>query len=162
MVIGRRLQLRVRGKLNLLLLLPLAAVVLVAVPFVAGQVDNARSSASTADAARNARQLGALIWELQQERLVTADYLAEPTADDSAMVLQQQVVADDAESLPEVGRSGRVRRAVQRPGAAGLARRAARRTPGSAGCAEDSVARAYHAVIEALIDALRLVSEADQ
>jgi signal transduction histidine kinase len=158
MVIGRKLQLRVRGKLNLLLLLPLAAVVLVAVPFVAGQVDNARSSASTADAARNARQLGALIWELQQERLVTADYLAEPTADDSAMALQQQVVADDAESLQkslDVSASDELSSALVRLGSLAELRQNARHR----GAALDSVARAYHAVIEALIDALRLVSE---
>jgi signal transduction histidine kinase len=158
MVIGRKLQLRVRGKLNLLLLLPLAAVVLVAVPFVAGQVDNARSSASTADAARNARQLGALIWELQQERLLTADYLAEPTVDDSAMVLQQQVVADDAESLQksaEVSTSDELSSALVRLGSLAELRQNARHR----GAALDSVARAYHAVIEALIDALRLVSE---
>src|SRR5256885_555844 len=82
--------LRVRGKLNLLLLLPLTAVVLVAVPFVIGQIGNARSATATADSARNARQLGVLIWELQRERLVTADFLAEPAADDTAMLLQQQ------------------------------------------------------------------------
>src|SRR5262249_52773140 len=98
MIIGR---LRVRGKLNLLLRLPPAAVALVAVPFVAGQVENAGSSAATADAAHNARQLGGLIWELQAERLVTADYLADPNANDADMVLQQQVVADTAASLQQ-------------------------------------------------------------
>jgi signal transduction histidine kinase len=156
MVIGRKL--RVRGKLNLLLLLPLAAVVLVAVPFVIGQVDNARSSTSTADAARNARQLGALIWELQQERLVTADYLAEPTADDSAMVLQQQIVADDAEKLQksvDFSASDELSSALVRLGSLAELRQNSRHR----GAALDSVARAYHAVIEALIDALRLVSE---
>src|SRR6266508_2077629 len=96
MIINR---LRVRGKLNLLLLLPLAAVVLVAIPFVFGQIQNAQSSTTTADAARNARQLGALVWELQRERLVTAGYLANPNDDGAAMVLQQQVVADSAEAL---------------------------------------------------------------
>src|SRR5438552_686330 len=58
-------RLGVRGKLNLLLMLPLTAVVLVSVPFVAGQIENARSSSATSDAARNAQQLGALVWELQ-------------------------------------------------------------------------------------------------
>ena len=96
MIIDR---LRVRGKLNLLLLLPLAAVALVTVPFVAVQIDNARSAAATATSARNARQLGGLVWELQRERLVTADYLADPAADDAAMLLQQQAVTDSAEAL---------------------------------------------------------------
>src|SRR5437763_10829299 len=96
MIIDR---LRVRGKLNLLLMLPLAAVVLVAVPFVAGQIENARSSTTTADAAHNARQLGALAWELQRERLLMADYLADPTADRTPLLLQQQQVADTASAL---------------------------------------------------------------
>src|SRR5215475_617515 len=92
-------RLRVRGKLNLLLMLPLIAVVLVAVPFVAGQVNSAGSATATADSARDARLLGALVWELQRERLITADYLADPTASDSALLLQQQVVADSAADL---------------------------------------------------------------
>jgi hypothetical protein len=73
-------RLRVRGKLNLLLMLPLAAVVLVAVPFVAVQTDNARAAVATANSAREARLLGALVWELQRERLITAGYLASRAA----------------------------------------------------------------------------------
>ena len=155
MIINR---LRVRGKLNLLLLLPLAAVALVAVPFVFGQVDNARSSTATANAARHARELGVLVWELQRERLVTAGYLADPTADESAMLLQQRVVSDTAESLRRSlgsGASDELSSALVRLGSLAELRQNAR----SRGVAQDSVARAYHAVIEALIDALRLVPQ---
>jgi signal transduction histidine kinase len=155
MIIDR---LRVRGKLNLLLLLPLAAVALVTVPFVAGQIGNARSSTATADSARNARQLGALVWELQRERLVTADYLADPDADNSAMLLQQQTVTDSAESLRVslgAGASDELSSALVRLGSLAELRQNARHR----GVALDSVARAYHAVIEALIDALRLVPQ---
>jgi signal transduction histidine kinase len=151
-------RLRVRGKLNLLLMLPLAAVVLVTVPFVAGQIGNARSATATADAARNARQLGGLVWELQRERLVTADYLADPTADDAAMLLQFQAVADSAEALRRsLGPhpSDELDSALVRLGSLTELRENAR----SRGIALDSVARAYHAVIEALIDALRLVPQ---
>src|SRR5262249_16727354 len=153
MIIGR---LRVQGKLNLLLLLPLVAVALVAVPFVAGQVENARSSAATADAAHNARQLGGRVWELQADRLVTADYLADPNANDADMVLQQQVVADTAESLRKslgAGASDELTGALIRLGSLVELRQNARRR----GIALDSVARAYHAVVGAIIDALRLV-----
>jgi len=154
MIINR---LRVRGKLNLLLLLPLAAVVLVAIPFVFGQIQNAQSSTTTADAARNARQLGALVWELQRERLVTAGYLANPNDDGAAMVLQQQVVADSAEALRRsLGpASDELTSALVRLGSLAELRQSARRR----GAALDSVARAYHAVIGALIDALRLVPQ---
>ena len=155
MIIDR---LRVRGKLNLLLLLPLAAVALVAVPFVAGQIENARSSTATADAAHNARQLGALVWELQRERLVTAGYLADPDARDASMLLQQQVVADTAGALRKSlggNASDELNSALVRLGSLVELRQNARRR----GVAQDSVARAYHAVIEALIDALRLVPQ---
>ncbi len=155
MIIDR---LRVSGKLNLLLLLPLAAVVLVAVPFVAGQIENARSSATTADSARNARQLGGLVWELQRERLVTADYLADPVADDAGMLLQQQVVTDSAEALRASlgsGVSDELSSALVRLGSLAELRETARHR----GVALDSVARAYHAIIQALIDALRLVPQ---
>jgi signal transduction histidine kinase len=151
-------RLRVRGKLNLLLMLPLTAVVLVTVPFVAGQIGNARSSTATADAARAARQLGGLVWELQRERLVTADYLADPTADDAAMLLQFQAVSDSAEALRRsLGPhpSDELDSALVRLGSLTELRESAR----SRGIALDSVARAYHAVIEALIDALRLVPQ---
>jgi signal transduction histidine kinase len=151
-------KLRVRGKLNLLLMLPLAAVVLVTVPFVAGQIDNATSSTTTADAARNARQLGALVWELQRERLVTADYLADPNADDAAMLLQQQVVTDTAENVRmSLGgaTSDELTSALVRLGSLAELRQNARHRA----LAQDSVARAYHAIVEALIDALRLVPQ---
>jgi signal transduction histidine kinase len=151
-------RLRVRGKLNLLLMLPLTAVVLVTVPFVAGQIGNARSATATADSARNARQLGGLVWELQRERLVTADYLADPTADDAAMLLQFQAVSDSAEALRRsLGPhpSDELDSALVRLGSLTELRENAR----SRGIALDSVARAYHAVIEALIDALRLVPQ---
>ena len=151
-------RLRVRGKLNLLLMLPLVAVVLVTVPFVAGQVNNAGSATATADSARDARLLGALVWELQRERLVTADYLADPAADDAPMLLQQQVVGDSADELRRAlgaGASDELTSAVVRLGSLDELRANARLR----GVAEDSVARAYHAVIEALIDALRLVPQ---
>jgi signal transduction histidine kinase len=155
MIIDR---LRVRGKLNLLLLAPLAAVVLVTVPFVVGQIQNAQSSRTTADAANNARQLGALVWELQRERLVTAAYLADRGGDDVAMVLQQQVVYDSAEALRRSlgsNASEELSNALVRLGSLAELRSSARKR----GAPLDSVARAYHAVIEALIDALRLVPQ---
>src|SRR5439155_1100072 len=127
-------------------------------PFVAGQIDNARSASATADSARNARQLGALVWELQRERLVTADYLADPDADDSAMLLQQQAVTDSAEALRVSlggGASDELSSALVRLGSLAELRQNARHR----GVALDSVARAYHAVVAALIDALRLVPQ---
>jgi signal transduction histidine kinase len=151
-------RLRVRGKLNFLLVLPLAAVILVAIPFVSSQIEDARSAATTADAAHNARQLGGLVWELQRERLLTASYLASPTDDGVKLLLQQQAVGDTAESVRAslgsdasdelVEALARVESLTElREGA--LAR----------GVSLESVARTFHAVIGAVIDALRLVSQ---
>ena len=89
----------VRGKLNLLLLLPLIAVLLVATPLVVGQIDDARSAGRTADSAGQARQLGALVSELQRELLVTSAYVASPVSDPSAMLEQQRTVAGSVERV---------------------------------------------------------------
>ena len=90
----------IRGKLNILLMLALAAVLLVATPFVLGQVETVRSAGRTADTAGQARALGSLIWELQRERLVTAAYLASPNATATEMVRQQRTVDDAAAAVP--------------------------------------------------------------
>ncbi|MGP3980431.1 nitrate- and nitrite sensing domain-containing protein [Streptomyces sp. KR80] len=151
-------RLRVRGKLNLLLLLPLIAVVFVAVPFLAGQIQNAGSAKTTADSARTTRQLGTLIWELQRERLITAGYLADRDAEPTTMLLQQQAVEDSAESVRRSlgsNASDELSGALVRLGSLAELRQSARHR----GAPLDSVARAYHAVIDALIDALRLVPQ---
>src|SRR4051794_23144984 len=155
MIINR---LRLRGKMNLLLLPPLAAVVLVAVPFVAGQVSSARSAATTADAARNAQQLGGLVWQLQRERLLTAGYLANPGQQTVALVQQHRATADAASAVGRsVGRnaSDELIGALTRVASLDELRESALRR----GVSLDSVARAYHAVIEAIIEALRLVPQ---
>ncbi len=151
-------RLRVRGKLNFLLAVPLVAVVLVAVPFVAVQIEATRSAAITADAARNARQLGGLVWELQRERLLTAGYLGSPTDDGVALQLQQQAVADSVEAI---GRSlgddasDELVEALARVQSLGDLRQGAL----ARGVSLESVARTYHAVIGAVVDALRLASQ---
>src|SRR5205807_2471244 len=78
------------------------------------------------------------------------------TTDDAAMLLQFQAVSDSAEALRRsLGPhpSDELDSALVRLGSLSELRENAR----SRGIALDSVARAYHAVIEALIDALRLV-----
>jgi signal transduction histidine kinase len=154
-IIGK---LGIRGRLNVLLLLALAAVLLVATPFVVGQADNARSAGKTADIARHARELGGLIWQLQRERLLTAAFLASPNMGDTNLVLQQHVVDDAAEDVrtslgPEA--SDELAAALVRLGSLRELRESALRR----GIAPDSVARTYRAVISAIVDALRLVPQ---
>jgi signal transduction histidine kinase len=148
----------IRGKLNIILLLTLAAVLLVSAPFVAGQIDNARSAGVTADSARDARELGGLIWELQRERLITAAYLAEPNAASTELADQQRKVdstADEVLTALGPGTSDELSASLVRLGSL----REPRQSALLRGISPDRVARTYHAVIGALIDALRLVPQ---
>ncbi|MFC3452247.1 sensor histidine kinase [Amycolatopsis speibonae] len=151
-------RLGIRGKLNLLLMLPLTAVVLVSVPYVAGEVDDARSARTTADVASQARALGTLAWELQRERLLTAHYIASSSASSSAMLKQQGVVADTVNrvraQLP-ADAPEELAAALVRIGSLNEIRENALRR----GASLDSVARTYHAVIDSVINSLRLVPQ---
>ena len=148
----------IRAKLNILLLLALATVLLVSVPFVAGQIDNARSAGDTANAAADAQKLGGLIWELQRERLVTAAYLAAPDAAGVDLAEQQRKVdssADEVQAALGPDASDELAASLVRLGSL----REPRQSAQLRGISLDRVARTYHAVISALIDALRLVPQ---
>ncbi|MFE6614645.1 nitrate- and nitrite sensing domain-containing protein [Amycolatopsis sp. NPDC057786] len=151
-------RLGIRGKLNLLLMLPLTAVVLVSVPYVAGEIDDARSARTTADVASQARALGTLAWELQRERLLTAHYIASSSASSAAMLKQQTVVADtvnQVRSQLSADAPEELAAALVRIGSLNEIRENALRR----GASLDSVARTYHAVIDAVINSLRLVPQ---
>ncbi|WP_410600228.1 nitrate- and nitrite sensing domain-containing protein [Amycolatopsis sp. lyj-90] len=151
-------RLGIRGKLNLLLMLPLTAVVLVSVPYVAGEIDDARSARTTADVASQARALGTLAWELQRERLLTAHYIASSTAGSGAMQKQQGVVADTVNrvrSQLSADAPEELAAALVRIGSLNEIRENALRR----GASLDSVARTYHAVIDSVINSLRLVPQ---
>ncbi|MBE1576469.1 nitrate- and nitrite sensing domain-containing protein [Amycolatopsis roodepoortensis] len=151
-------RLGIRGKLNLLLMLPLTAVVLVSVPYVAGEIDDARSARTTADVASQARALGTLAWELQRERLLTAHYIASSSASSAAMLKQQSVVADtvnQVRSQLSADAPEELAAALVRIGSLNEIRENALRR----GASLDSVARTYHAVIDAVINSLRLVPQ---
>lgn len=145
-------------KLNLLIVPPLAAAVLVAVPFLLGQAGDAGSAAGTAESARQVRELGNLIWELQQERVLTAAHLASP-ADDGANLKRLQGDVDKAAEGVHAAlgptMSDELTNALVRLGSlTGLRQNALR-----GGASSDGVARTYHAVISAVIDSLRLVPQ---
>ncbi len=91
MILGR---LSVRQKLSLLLAIPLTMVVLLAVPFLADRIDDARTAGATAGSAEVARAAGALVQDVQRERLLSMGYLATPEANRSAVVLASQAVRD--------------------------------------------------------------------
>ncbi len=90
-------RLRITQRLSLLLMLPLAAVVLISVPFTVERVDDARAAAAIVNSAHNARAIGSVIQELQQERLLALAYLASPRVSRSAVVAQAQSTVDAAD-----------------------------------------------------------------
>ncbi|GIJ69811.1 hypothetical protein Voc01_047280 [Virgisporangium ochraceum] len=96
----RRLgRLRVSQRLALLVLVPLAAVVGLAVPVVTDRVDSAQAQASIADEAETRRTVGSVLEELQRERLLSLMYLAVDSADSSSVVRQSQAVNDAIDDL---------------------------------------------------------------
>jgi signal transduction histidine kinase len=146
----------VRGRLNLLLLLPVIALLVVATPLVIGQVTDARAAGRTADTADQARQVSRLVWELQRELLVTSAYVALPETDPRTVLDQQRTVAeavDDARASLGPTASDELTGALTRLGSLDELRRNAV----IRGVSPDSLARTYHAVTEAVIDALRLI-----
>src|SRR4029453_3141146 len=148
-------RLHVRGKLNLLILLPLSALLVVATPFVIIEAGSAGSAAATAGSARNAESLSNLIWHLQRERLLTAAYLV--SADTGSDLRQQHAAVDAAARVgqAELGStmSDELGGALIRLGSVRELREAALQR----GTSVDSVARAYHAIIQGLIHPLRLL-----
>ncbi|HKN54629.1 MAG TPA: nitrate- and nitrite sensing domain-containing protein, partial [Amycolatopsis sp.] len=151
-------RLGIRGKLNLLLLPPLLAVVLVSVPFALLEANNAEAANQSATVARRAQQLGGLVLQLQRERLLTATYVATPTAAPDPMIGQQKAVnsaVEDVRRTLAADAPDELAAALTRIGSLDEMRQNAQRR----GVALDSVARTYHAVIGAVIDALRLVPQ---
>ncbi len=145
-------------KLNLLIVPPLVAAVLVAVPFLLGQTGDAGSAAGTAESARQVRELGNLIWELQKERVLTAAHLASP-GDDGEKLKRQHGNVDAAAGGVRAAlgdeMSDELTTALVRLGSlTGL-----RQTALRGGSSFEGVARTYHADITAVIDSLRLVPQ---
>jgi signal transduction histidine kinase len=146
-------RLRIRQKLNLLLILPLIAVLTTTVPFVLERVDDARASAATAQAARAARGVGGLIQELQRERLLMLGYLTTGRLDRSTLVAQVETVTDDVARLRASASTGtELRTAAPALGALDDLRQ--RILAGSVDVIE--VYRVYRSAVHALIEALRL------
>ncbi|HEX6755053.1 MAG TPA: nitrate- and nitrite sensing domain-containing protein, partial [Mycobacteriales bacterium] len=99
-------RLLVRERLNLVVVVPLAAVLLTAVPLAAGQVDAARGSAEVSAVVTRATLTASLVAELQRERQLSLLFLGVPGADRGELLGQQQRVAEAAAAL--AGPGGRV------------------------------------------------------
>ncbi|MGK5743121.1 sensor histidine kinase [Micromonospora sp. URMC 103] len=152
-------RLRIRGKLALLVVVPLISMVGLAIPVVADRVAVAQRAGDIADRVRLASRIGTLVQDLQQERVLSIGLLlgrvqrAElvrkaATVDDRVADLR----AERGDSLPpEVDDALAGVRALTDLRAAVLARTA---TP-------NQVLDAYGPVDVALIDSLRLAFDVD-
>lgn len=153
-------RLSIRGRLVLLVVLPLLSAVLAAGPFVAVQAFDAAGAGRTADTAATTRAVADVMGELQAERLVVSAFLASP-GDDGTAVQRRQGAVDDtvARVRGELGTAipDEVASALVRIGSVQEVRDIA----AVRGTSPDRVARSYHAVLVALVDSLRLVSRQD-
>ncbi|WP_189198296.1 sensor histidine kinase, partial [Micromonospora fulviviridis] len=153
MLLGR---LRIRGRLALLVIIPLLSMVGLAVPVVLDRVAAAERAADTAGTVRVASRIGSLVQDLQQERLLSVGSLLGRVT--RTELIQKAATVDDrvadlrAESLPAP-----VRAALD-----GVRALADLRTAVLAGEATpDEIMTAFGAVDMALIEALRLPFEVD-
>ncbi|MBF9129123.1 nitrate- and nitrite sensing domain-containing protein [Plantactinospora sp. S1510] len=86
-------RLRIRGRLALLVVIPLLSTIGLAVPVLVDRIDSARNAADTADSVRRAGRVGTLVQELQLERLLSIGYLLN-AVDRSELVTQTAQVGD--------------------------------------------------------------------
>ncbi|WP_116201877.1 sensor histidine kinase [Amycolatopsis circi] len=89
----------VQARVTVLVVAPLILVVAAAVPLVFAQVTAASTAATASDTAARAQRAGGLVGQLQRESLLTAAYVADPSATNTALVRQQQVVDSAAQGV---------------------------------------------------------------
>ncbi|MFI2710221.1 nitrate- and nitrite sensing domain-containing protein [Micromonospora sp. NPDC018662] len=149
-------RLRIRGKLALLVIIPLLSMVGLAVPVVVDRVAAAERAADTAETVRVASRIGSLVQDLQQERLLSIGLLLGRVT--RTELIQKSATVDDrvadlrAESLPTS-----VQDALD-----GVRRLADIRTATLAGRATpEQILNTFARVDLALIEALRLPFRVD-
>jgi signal transduction histidine kinase len=152
-------RLRIRGKLALLVTIPLLAVVVLAVPVVMGRVSEAGRASDTARSVRVAGQIGALVQDIQQERLLAVGFLGrmvDPTRLQSQVTVVTQHAAAARSGL-DAHDDASVIKAID-----GIQSLNGLRTGLPIGKADPTkLMPGYIAVIKALIDALRLEDGVD-
>ncbi|MDQ7907217.1 nitrate- and nitrite sensing domain-containing protein [Phytohabitans sp. ZYX-F-186] len=156
MLLGR---LRIRGKLAVLVMVPLLLVGVLTVPLVVNRAGLAGRAGDTARTVRVASEVGGLVGDLQQERMLSVGYLL-GTVDAAALTLQTTAVGDRTADLraslgddlpPPVAQAIDTIRDLEqvRTGVLGKAMRS------------DQVIAAYGAVTARILDSLRLLDNVD-
>ncbi|MDG4806512.1 nitrate- and nitrite sensing domain-containing protein [Micromonospora sp. WMMD1120] len=156
MLLGR---LRIRGKLALLVVIPLLSMVGLAVPVMLDRVDAAQRAGDTAERVRLASRVGTLVQDLQQERILSIGYLL-GRVDRSELVRKSADVDDRIADLRAGGNdalTSRVNQALN-----GVASLVDVRTAVLARVAKPAqVMTAFGPVNLGIIDSLRLVVGVD-
>jgi signal transduction histidine kinase len=88
-------KLLIRERVNLLVVLPLALVLFLIVPFVADRLQSVRVAHANAQLAASAREMGQLVEGLGRERALSIAYLLTPHSDSASLVEQTASVGDD-------------------------------------------------------------------
>ncbi|HKS98854.1 MAG TPA: nitrate- and nitrite sensing domain-containing protein, partial [Rugosimonospora sp.] len=152
-------RLRIRGKLSLLVAIPLLAVVGLVTPIAVNQVQQARQAAAVVRLTGVANQVGVLLQALQQERLLSVAYLLDLVDQDrlagATIGVRDQIdeilATQGGELPPSAVQQLRGMGSLAPLRAAVLARRT---TP-------EAVITQYGALITGTIDSLRLLFHAD-
>ena len=148
---------RILGKLALLILVPLLAVLGLSVTVIYERIDAARTAQETSDTVQLATQVSATLIELQEERLLSVGYLL-GLVDRPTLVVQSAEAADMVAHLAEEeGAPLALRRAIS--GAARL--NSTRQNVLNRAVQPPVVIEDFTNTIEPLIDGLGLATSAD-
>src|SRR5512142_567077 len=153
-------RLNVRQKLTLLLLLPFIAVLLTSIPFAVEQVNQAVAAGATVGVASQARTVGVLVQNLQEERLLALAFLASDETEQDAYVSRTAATDDEAATVGDglsLPRDVKIKSAIGGLSVLGTLRTSVlRRTAAPA-----TVYATYHNLVVGLVDALRLTQQND-
>ncbi|ACU72287.1 histidine kinase [Catenulispora acidiphila DSM 44928] len=89
----------IRHKLHLLVVVPLVGLLLATAPLIADRVNRASQASDLAGLMKAADLIGALVQDVQQERLLSISYLASPDAAPNSLVVQEALVSGTAADL---------------------------------------------------------------
>lgn len=89
----------IRHKLHLLVAVPLVGLLLATAPLIDDRVSRASQASDLAGLMTAADLIGALVQDVQQERLLSISYLASPDAAPNAVVVQEALVSGAAADL---------------------------------------------------------------
>jgi len=104
---GSRRGLLIRHKLHLMVVIPLTGMLLATAPLVVERVDRASQATDLANLMKTADGIGALVQDVQRERLLSIAFLASPDASPNAVVVQSALVTGAAVDLRR-GLGGRI------------------------------------------------------